>query len=83
MALPEEFVLKDGLKLYGMLDGIYYPQATVVWEDGEADHLDTFNIFDDLLILETMTRNKTVMRHRLRSAGLSKLTHRIHDIERA
>ena len=65
--------MKDGLKLYGMPDGLYYPQATAVWEEGKVDHLDTFNTFGDLLILETMTRNKTAMRHRLRSAGLSKL----------
>jgi Holliday junction resolvase RusA-like endonuclease len=71
--LPEEYVLKDGLKLYGMPDGLYYPQATAVWEECKVDHLDTFNTFGDLLILETMTRNKTAMRHRLRSAGLSKL----------
>ena len=70
---PEEYVLKEGLKLYGMPDGLYYPQPTAVWEEGKIDHLDTFNTFGDLLILETITRNKTAMRHRLRSAGLSKL----------
>jgi hypothetical protein len=72
-ALPEEFLLKEGLKLYGMPDGLYYPQATAVWEDGKVDHLDTFDTFGGLLFWETITRNKTAMRHRLRSAGLSKL----------
>ncbi|HEX3417360.1 MAG TPA: hypothetical protein VHT21_13285 [Stellaceae bacterium] len=55
---PEEFVLKEGLKLYGMPDGLFYPQAEAVWGEGQIDQLDAFNTFADLLIWETMTRNR-------------------------
>lgn len=42
--VSDEFVLKAGLKLYGMPNGLYYPQATAVWENGQVDQLDTFRV---------------------------------------
>jgi Holliday junction resolvase RusA-like endonuclease len=70
---PEEFVLKQGLKLYGMPDGLFYPQAEALWSEGQVDQLDTFNTVAGLLIWETMTRNKKALRHDLRTAGATRL----------
>src|SRR6185312_6808047 len=69
----DEFVLKEGLKLYEMPDHLFYPQATAVWFDGQQEHLDTFNTFAGLLTLGAMTRNKRVSRHNLREGGSTKL----------
>jgi Holliday junction resolvase RusA-like endonuclease len=72
--LPDEFVLKEGLKLYGMSDGLYYPQAEAIWESSQVERLDKFNMFAGLIIWDTMTRSKRSLRHDLRSAGATKLT---------
>jgi len=71
--LPDEFVMKDGLKFYGMPDGLFYPQAEAVWEEGRVDQLDIFNTYAGLMIWEGMVRTKRTIRHDGRQNGLSKL----------
>jgi hypothetical protein len=69
----DDFVLKEGLKLYGMPDGLFYPQAEAVWDDGDAKALTTRDFYAGLLIWEAMTRNKRDLRHSSRRIGASKL----------
>lgn len=69
----DEYVLKEGLKLYGMPDGLFYPQATAVWHEGKVDVLDDLNAYAGLLIWETMVRTKGKVRHHGRQSGLTRL----------
>lgn len=67
------FVLKKGLTLYGMPDGLFYPQARAVWGTRQIEQITTFDTYAGLLIWETMTRNKRALRHQLRRKGASRL----------
>ena len=69
----DDFVMKDGLRLYGMPDGLFYPQAVEWWDNGQLKRRSEFETFSGLLIWEGMSNNKRRLRHDLRLSGFSKL----------
>jgi Holliday junction resolvase RusA-like endonuclease len=71
--LPDEFVLKEGLKLYEMPDGLFYPQAEALWEEGKVKRLRSCDVWAGLIIWEAMTRNKKALRHARRTAGATRI----------
>jgi Holliday junction resolvase RusA-like endonuclease len=69
----DEFVLKDGLALYGMRDGLYYPQAAMFWRDAEPVMMSPFDAFSGLYIWDHMVSLKRQLRHRAGQRGETRL----------
>lgn len=70
---PDDFVQKNGLRLYEMPDKLYYPMGEYIWRDGNQTRLEATDHFVGLIATATLSRSKRKMRHILRQGGASRL----------
>ncbi len=71
-ASPDDFKIKP-LAFYEMPDGLFYPQASNLWEPTGPKTATDFDVFAGLSIIEMMTAAKRHIRHVLREAGFTRL----------